>query len=201
MKGKKHRITREQEAWLIENYADTKNEDLLAHIGWEANAGRSLRRIAVRLGLAKSKDFMRATQAKATAHARIANQGEGNAGARNLRIYGKAHQFKKGVTSRQRLGDERENERLRKMRISRNETIHKERIRINWGFEQQTKLRLISNPKQTMTRHALKKRGYIVPCRRATTVYYDSDTVRSEKVERRAAERGIIIKPKPNNYV
>ena len=192
--GIKHEITPTQEAWLIEHYADTKNEDLLRRLGWKANAGRSLRRLAVRLGLNKSKDFMRTTQANAAAHARIANQGEGNAGSKNLLIYGKAHQFKKGVTSRQRLG---ENERIRKMQASLCETIRKERLRINWGFDQQTKLRLISNQRQVQTRYALKKLGYIIPCRRATTVYYNGDTKRSAAIENAAAERGITIIQQP----
>lgn len=125
MKGTKHIITTAQEAWLIEHYSDTKNADILEHLGWDANQGRSLRRIAALLGLQKSRDFMHQAQTNAMEHARIANQGEGNAGAKNLLLYGVAHRFKKGENNIQRIGAEREAARLKKSHDSRCETIRK----------------------------------------------------------------------------
>lgn len=194
MKGTKHIITPAQEAWLIEHYSDTKNADILEHLGWDANQGRSLRRIAALLGLQKSRDFMHQAQTNAMEHARIANQGEGNAGAKNLLLYGVAHRFKKGENNIQRIDAEREAARLKKSHDSRCETIRKERIRINWGFEQKTKMKFTrEGAARTSVRHALKKRGYIVPHRGARTIYYDSQTRRSLQVEARATKRGFTI--------
>lgn len=198
MRGRKHEITPEQRRWLIEHYADTSNAECLEHIGFEPNAGRSLRRIAVSLGLEKSREFMAKAQRNATDHATIMNRGEGNRGKENLLKYGKATRFKKGTNSLQRLGAEREAARLKKSHESRNETIRKERIRISWGFDQKTRMRLVREPRERTTlRHSLRQKGYIVPHRGATTVFYDSNTRRSSLVEERAAKRGFIIQKQP----
>lgn len=76
--------------------------------------------------------------------------------------------------------------------------IHKERMRIRWGFDQKTRMRLVREPRERTTlRHSLKQKGYIVPHRGATTVFYDSNTRRNSLVEERAAKRGFIIQQQP----
>lgn len=189
---KKITLTPSQEAWLVANYADTYNADICKRLGLKLS---TMHRLAAELGLKKSPELMRAAQAAATEKARIMLKGEGNKGRMNLAIYGKPFRFKKGETSRQRLGDEREDERMRKVHESRRQTIRMEKIRINWGLPQRTKMRLVNNPKQRWIRSYLHSKGYIIPCRRATTVYYDDATIRGEKAERTAKERGIEILP------
>lgn len=122
------------------------------------------------------------------------NRGEGNKGIANLLKYGKAYRFKKGETSRQRLGDEREKERIRKSAATRRETLRKERMRVNWGLEQQTRLKIGHNRKKSVMRHTLKKRGYIIPFHGASEAYHTDDTNRSAVVECHAKEVGIEIK-------
>lgn len=98
--------------------------------------------------------------------------------------------FKRGVTCRQRLGDKRENERIRKAAETRNATIRQERIRIAWGFEQRTRLKLTTNRKKILYRFALKKRGYLIG-RGGSEAVVTASTIRSEIVEKRAREYGI----------
>lgn len=193
MSGNKIILTPEQEAWLCEHYADTHNSDCLVALGWQPNQWRTLRRVAKRLCLEKSAEFMRRCQRHTAACAAEALRGVGNGGKVNM-IKGAPYRFKPGVSCLDRLGPEREAARLRKSLASRRETIRKERIRIHWGFEQQTKMRLISNKEARVLRHRLKRLGYIVPCRMSKVVYYTAATVRRPRLEARAPGCGITIK-------
>ncbi len=91
-----------------------------------------------------------------------------------------------------RLGKKRNAERIAKSAASRRETVKKERMRIRWGFEQQTKLKLVHNRERALYRFALKKRGYIVE-RGGREAIVTENTTRSEIVEQRAAKHGIRI--------
>lgn len=194
MRGVKTIVTAADELWLVEHYADTKNADILKHLGWSPCAWRTLRRAAHRLGLKKSAAFMRRCQAHTTECARIANQGEGNAGKVNLLKYGRVHQFRKGENNTMRNGEDNERRRLAKMRETRNATIRRERVRINWGLEQRTRLKLVREPRErTLLRHNFKARGYDVPCRGTMTIGYDGQTRRSAVMERHARELGLEI--------
>lgn len=183
-------LTPEQEDWLREHYATNYNKDCAAHLGISES---SLHRHARRLGLKKDPKWFYQVELLHCQMMADANRGSGNHGTKNLLIYGAPHRFKKGVTSRERLGDEKELQRLEKSAATRRETIRKERMRINWGFEQQTRLKIGHDRKRALTRHALKKRGYIIPERAARVAYWDSNTNRSPIVEQHAADRGITI--------
>ena len=133
------------------------------------------------------------TQREAANEARVMNRGEGNMGAINLLKYGEKYRFRKGETCIQRLGKEKEAERLRKAHATRNETISRERMRINWGLPQRTNLRLVRQPKQWVHyRYTMKLRGYIVS-RAAREIYYNDNTDRSATVEHGAQAAGLII--------
>lgn len=192
MRGIKRQITDAQRRWLTQHFACTANAECLAALGWPANAWRTLRRIAADMGLEKSREFMAGAQANAARQAAIANRGEGNEGKRNLLVYGAAHRFQKGVTSAERLGEERNRERLRKAHATRNATIRSERMRIKWGLPQRTNLKLTGSAKHRNLRHSLKKRGYIV-ARGAHDIYYNGDTRRSTLVESHAAANGFTF--------
>lgn len=183
-------LTDDQQQWLRDNYATTLNKDCAAHLGISES---SVHRWARQLGLTKDPDWFHALVMERVRMMAAVNRGPGNHGKKNLLIYGAPHRFKKGVTSRERLGDEKELQRLEKSAATRRETIRKERMRINWGFEQQTRLKIGHDRKRALTRYALKKRGYIIPERAARVAYWDSNTNRSPIVEQHAADRGITI--------
>lgn len=182
-------MTGEQQAWLAENFADTSNAECARHlnVGW-----RTVVRMARNLGLEKSREFLEYHWRENVEKMRIMNKGEGNRGKENLIKYGAKYRFKKGETSRQRIGDVREEQRIRKMAETRRETVRKERARIIWGYPQKTKMKLVSNRRQTLMRYAMKKRGYIVE-RGAIDVYYKDQTQRSPLLENRAREIGIRV--------
>lgn len=185
-------LTDEQRKYLVENYHDTLNKELAAHLGFSEG---TLHRFARDMGLKKDPKWFYQVELLHCQMMADANRGRGNHGTKNLLIYGAPHRFKKGVTSRERLGDEKERQRLEKSAATRRETIRKERMRINWGFEQQTRLKIGHDRKRAITRHALKKRGYIIPERGSRIAYYGAATNRSPIVEQHAAQRGIEILP------
>lgn len=190
MKGKKTELTDEQRLWLMEHFADTKNEDCARRCGCSV---RTVIRMARSMGLTKSREFMVATQRHASDEARIMNRGEGNRGKENLLRYGARYQFRKGESNVQRLGEEKERERIRKSHEARNKTIASERARIKWGFEQKTRLRLVRQPKQWINyRNTMKRRGYIAN-RGSREIYYNEKTDRSAAVENNATKAGLII--------
>ena len=190
MKGQKTILTPEQHRWLVDNFPYTKNQDCALHLGISL---RTVVRLARALALHKSREFMLMTQRAATNEARVMNRGDGNRGAINLLKYGEKYRFRKGETSIQRLGKEKEAERLRKAHATRNETISRERMRINWGLTQRTNLRLARQPKQWVYyRYTMKRRGYIVS-RAAREIYYNENTDRSATVEHGAQAAGLII--------
>lgn len=190
MKGVEVKFTVEQEMWLEIHFPDTSNADCAKFCGCSP---RTIVRQARRMGLAKSCEFMVAERRKGQKLAAIMNRGEGNRGKENLLRYGPRYQFQKGITSLQRIGEERERERVRKAHETRNKTIASERVRIKWGFEQKTKMRLVRQPTQWRSyRYTMSRRGYIV-ARGSREIYYNEDTNRSAAVENNATKAGLII--------
>lgn len=187
--GKPIQYTEQQLAWFRENYANTANEEICRHLGVSLSSVQRLKR---RYRLKKDKEFMRLMQQAAAKAAMLANTGNGNTGKQNLLIYGAPYRFKKGETGVQRLGAEGEARRQRKAQESYRETIRKERLRINWGLPQRTRLKLVGNARKRNLRYSLKRRGYQVQ-RAANDVYITPDTQRSITVEQHAAQSGFTI--------
>lgn len=190
MRGLKVRLTIEQEMWLKAHFSDTSNAECAAYCGcgW-----RTIVRKARAMGLVKSREFMEKSWRKGVETMRILNNGEGNQGKVNLLKYGVPYRFKKGENYKNRCTEEQWAEMLRKAREARNETIRRDRIRIKWGFEQKTKLRLVQQPRQWRTyRYTMGKRGYIVE-RGSRVIFYDENTNRSAVVEKNAQAAGLII--------
>ena len=192
-------LTEKQVAWIVKHYKHTPNRDIMDKFG----IGEStLHRVARKCGLTKSKQYMK----------KVANENNANAMAtcRRYKVYeqsaefarqqwrerkerGETCGFKKGESLVDRIGLKRARAAWEKTRIARNETIRKERIRINWGFEQKTKLKLTSAGKKAIaSRHLLKKANYIVE-RGSMYVYYDDLTERNLILENRARINGIKI--------
>lgn len=157
--GSKIILSPEQERWLVEHFKHTKNDEITQRLGI---SHVTLHRIARKLELKKSAQFMKKCLAATQEAARIANRRRGWP-PKGYRIPNSDKNcFKKGVTNLQRLGPERNAERIAKSAASCRETRRKERARILFGLPQKTKLKIFTNPKRIQLRYQLKKRGYIV---------------------------------------
>lgn len=173
------RLTAEQRAWFKDNYADTRNAELAAKLGI---ATRSCVRLARQLGVCKSASFIAAMQRHASACGAEITRGVGNAGMANLQK-GAAYRFKPGFSQKDCMSAEAFADLHRRIGESLKETFRKERLRVKWGFEQKTSLRVVQCSRAKIKlRCALRKRGYQV-ARMSNDVYYDCDTRRSARLE------------------
>ena len=182
-------LTQEQREWFVANFDHTKNQELADCLGTSI---RTVTRIARELGLWKSKEFVAAMQRNASEHgARTNRLRGGNAGAVNLLKYGKATRFKPGTSQKDRMSAEAFAEMHRRIGESRKETFRKERVRVNWGFEQKTNLRVIRcPPEKVYVRNKLRKRGYEI-ARASNEATVTNETRRSIRMEARAEKMGI----------
>lgn len=186
-------ITPEQEAWMRKHFKHTKNDEIVARFGWSHS---TMHRVARELGLKKTPQFMHKCQAATTAAAKASHLRNGTYPPKGYRIpRSEEFQFKPGHTESKAT----KRKRIAKATVTRNQTIKEDKARIHWGFQQLTKMRLISQPKKAIClRHNLRKRGYIID-RGSMTAYYDENTDRSLKVEsRKRGDRdyiGFTFKP------
>ena len=182
-------LTQEQLEWLKENFGSTKNQELADKLG---TSPRSVIRMARELGLWKTKEFISAMQRNASEHgARVNRANGGNAGTKNLLVYGKAYRFKAGESNRDRMSEEAFKEMHRRIGESRKETFRKEKRRVLFGLEQKTGLRVVQAPKEKIClRNGLRKKGYEI-ARASNEAFITAATHRSEVMERRAISMGI----------
>lgn len=182
-------LTLEQRDWFVANFDHTKNRELAEHLGTSL---RSITLMARELGLWKTKEFMTAMQRNASEHGAKANRAMGgNAGSRNLLIYGKATRFRAGESNKDRMSAEAFADMHRRIGESRKETFKKERRRVIFGLNQQTSLRVIQCPREKITlRNNLRKHGYEIG-RASNEATVTSETRRSIRMEARAAKMGI----------
>lgn len=182
-------LTPEQRQWLIENFPNTKNVEVAAYLNTSL---RGAIRMARELGLWKTKEFVSEMQTNAAQEAgRILRLRGGNAGAKNLLIYGAEYRFKAGVYS---LADKSKNELAdiySRISTTRRETFKREQMRVKWGLEQKTKLRVVRCTSQKISlRNNLRKRGYMIE-RASNEALITDETRRSERMEARAESMGI----------
>ena len=89
------------------------------------------------------------------------------------------------------MSEEAFKEMHRRIGASRKETFRKERVRVNWGFEQKTHLRVVQCPREKiLLRLNLRRHGYEIP-RASNEATVTPDTRRSIKMEARAEKMGI----------
>ena len=182
-------LTPEQRQWLIENFPNTKNVEVAAYLNTSL---RGAIRMARELGLWKTKEFVSEMQRNAAQEAgRILRLRGGNAGAKNLLIYGAEYRFKAGVYS---LADKSKNELAdiySRISTTRRETFKREKMRVRWGLPQKTKMRVTrSTPQKRTLRSNLRKRGYMIE-HASNEAYITDETNRSELMEQRAEKLGI----------
>ena len=181
----------EQLEWLKENFGSTKNQELANELG---TSPRSITRMARELGLWKTKEFISAMQRNASEHgARVNRANGGNAGTKNLLVYGKAYRFKAGESNRDRMSEEAFKEMHRRIGESRKETFRKEKRRVLFGLEQKTGLRVVQCPKEKISlRNNLRKHGYEI-ARASNEAIVSDNTRRSAIMETRAIQMGITF--------
>ena len=184
-------LTQEQLEWLKENFGSTKNQELANELG---TSPRSITRMARKLGLWKTKEFISAMQRNASEHgARVNRANGGNAGTKNLLVYGKAYRFKAGESNRNRMSEEAFKEMHRRIGESRKETFRKEKRRVLFGLEQKTGLRVVQCPKEKISlRNNLRKHGYEI-ARASNEAIVSDNTRRSAIMETRAIQMGITF--------
>ena len=175
--------------WMRKNFGTTKNADIADHLGISPS---TVVRIARDMGLNKTFDFMKAMQRNASEHAARVNRANGgNAGAKNLLIYGKAYLFKKGERQKDKMSAEVFDAMHRHIGEQRKKTFKAEKRRVIFGLEQKTKLRVVQAPKEKIClRNGLRKKGYEI-ARASNEAFITAETHRSEVMERRAISMGI----------
>lgn len=183
MSTKKIVLTPRQEAWLCRHFRNTRNAELAARLGISES---SLHRFARSLGLTKTPQFMRKCQASTAAAAKASRLRNGTYPPKGYRIpRSEEFQFKPGETPLDRLGKRREKKRVEKAVATRNATIRDERMRIRWGLEQRTRMKLNPQPRAALCqRYYLRRLGYHI-ARGSMICRYDQNTRRSLAMESR----------------
>lgn len=182
-------LSEAEQQWMRNNFCKTKNAEVAEHLGI---SHRTVVRIAREMGLAKLPEFTKAMQQNASEHAARRNRANGgNAGAKNLLIYGKAYQFKKGERQKDKMSAEAFDAMHRHIGEQRKKTFKAEKRRVIFGLEQKTKLRVVQAPKEKIClRNGLRKKGYEI-ARASNEAFITAATHRSEVMERRAISMGI----------
>ena len=182
-------LTAEQLEWLKENFCHTKNQELADELG---TSPRSVIRMARTLGLWKTSKFVAAMQQNAAGHAARANRANGgNAGAKNLLLYGKAYLFKKGERQKDKMSAEAFDAMHRRIGEQRKNIFKAEKRRVLFGLGQKTKLRVVQvSRKKKSLRYNLRKKGYEI-ARASNEAFITAANHRSEVMERRARSMGI----------
>ena len=196
-------LTEKEIGWIVRHFQNTKNENIMRKFG----IGEStLHRVARKYGLKKTKQFIRKCQRNATdlAHITCEKYGVYEQSAEYARQQwvkrkesgeplSKWKVFMPGESNKTRMTPERFKQTIEKAHRKRNETIRKERMRINWGFPQKTKMKLVSGGhKRSAHRHLFRKKNYIVE-RGDNYVYYDEETNRSPMMEANAYRWGLRV--------
>jgi hypothetical protein len=172
-------ITASQEAWLIKHYKHTKNAEAAAQLGISKY---TMQRIARKLGLKKTPQFMRKCQHEAIAAAKESHLRNGTFPPKGYVIPNR-YSYPKGVSNVERFGKHKEAERIRKSAESREKTRKSEKARATFGLPQRTKMRVIPIPRaKVKLRWYLKSRGYILD-EIARVAYYDDNTKRGKRIE------------------
>jgi hypothetical protein len=169
--------------YLVRNFKDHENEFLAFHLGISET---TLHRLARRFGLKKSPAFLKARSVEG-GHTSIyyhRKRDDGFIPPKGTCPPGSEKGwFKKGEKPIDRLGPKKEAARIEKAAASRRATRLDEKIRLQRGLPQRTKLKFRTAPPGTYAeRHYLKSRGYILD-NDALVAYWNEETRRSPRLE------------------
>lgn len=199
------KLTDRQTQWLIRHFKHTKNEGITARLNISLSY---LHRLARQLGLKKTRQFMRKTQANAVAHAQIAIANETDEQKERRRQQANQNRnpdrcFKPGIYA---LADKTPDE-MAAIKAKQAETWKATRradeTRLNWGLPQQTNFHFARDPDPQKNQQLCKLRCYLrhrcrydIPGKSGMVIYITAETNRSEKMEQRAIKLGMIIREK-----
>ena len=174
-------LTPELEAYLVRHYKNTKNDVLMAKLGLKFS---TFHRIVRKLGLKKTKQFMHKTQKACADAAKASHLKNGTYPPKGYRIpRSEEFWYKPGESLKERIGKRRWNAAHKRAVEKRKNTFREERARKLWGFEQRTRLRVISQPRQKiLDRSYLKRRGYVLD-EANCIAYWTESTQRATKLE------------------
>lgn len=198
-------LTDKQTQWLIRHFKHTKNDDIIARLHISMSY---LHRLARALGLKKTKQFMRKTQANAVVHAQAAIAAEDDEAKERRRQQANQNRnpdrcFKPGIYA---LANKTAEERAAiqaKQTATWKATRRADETRLNWGLPQQTKFHFARDPDPDKNRDIIKLRcylrnyrGYDIPGKAGMVIFITAETKRSPKMEVRAQKLGMIIREK-----
>lgn len=182
--------------WFIKHYKHTKNDDIVAKLNI---SHASLHRLARQHNLKKSKNFMRKTQLEAMAKAKESHEINGTYPPKGYEIpKSDIARFKKGEGIWTRVSKKRAKQMHQNSAESLKQRRAKEKRRVLYGLEQETKLKVVaqSKSKVCLRCNMKKKHGYVVDSRDSNIMYYTDDTKRSKIMEQHAVALGFEIRKK-----
>lgn len=181
--GRKINVTKEQQDWLREHYADTLNEELMDALGLKFS---TFHRLVRTLGLTKSEAYMNEIHVKASeATAKWWRINRDKVAKKGLPPHLVPYMHKPGDKPWAGGNEEKWREALRRGQEKRRQTVREERARISFGIEQKTAMRLIQQPrKKILDRSYLKRRGYVLD-EAEVTAYWTPETRRATRLENR----------------
>ena len=191
-----YNLTDKQLKYIINHYKHTRNEDLCEKFNLSPFKLQQIRR---KYELAKSKIFMNKAAKRGSDAAKIVNKANGYPQRINLVTHReKANKNAQKALKRKRNNKEWFDEWNRKKGESLSNTFKAEKRRVLFGLEQKTKLKVTkASGSKREFRHALRKKGYIVP-RNSNVAYYNNQTNRSTRLENNAKNHYITIKEQEN---
>lgn len=202
-------LTEKQIKWLKAHFKHTKNDDICDRLGI---GPATLHRLARKYNLKKSHQFMKKMVQNASDHQKVYMTDE----ERKIRSEAQKKRWEEkkaagdihwcgflpGVTNVERLGREREKERIRKSADSTRLTRQAEKRRVLFGLPQRTKLRFTKlQPAAYSYKHSMiKKNNYFAVEGETALVAYDEHTKRSLVREKTAARHGLKIVAAGSEY-
>ena len=192
-KGVKFEPTAEQLRWLAENYPCTKNAELCAALGI---GGSLLHRLARRLGVRKSAEFMRLTQAETARAAQLLGRATGRFRRQSEAMKGRVPPHLRPYLFRPGHKTEVPPESHAAAIAKLGEMRKAERRRVMFGLPQRTRLRVTAQShRKVCCRYYMRRRGYVELPGEHNVLRYPSQEMRSRRAEANAARHGIRILP------
>ena len=190
--GRGQELTEKQLEWLERHFKHTKNEDIMKRLSISHS---SLHRLARRLGLKKSPQHKARMLEYATRRANESNESNGTYPPKGFQIPNR-NTCRKGECILDKLSPKRRREAKEKRAATMRELREREKRRVLFGLEQETRLKVIAQPKEKRTlKYRMKRKGYVCDKEHPGTLLYGPNTDRSRKMERSAAKWGIEVKP------
>lgn len=192
-KGVKFEPTAEQLRWLAENYHCTKNAELCAALGI---GGSLLHRLARRLGLRKSPEFMSLTQAEAVRSAQLLGRATGRYRRQSEAMKGRVPPQREPYLFRPGHKPKVPPEAKAAAAVKRMNTFKAERRRVLFGQPQRTRLKVTAQSRSKVSyRYEMRRRGYVELPGEHNVLRYPSEEMRRPLAEAGAARHGIKILP------